>query len=99
MTSILRDKDADGMLAALSVLGDEVIVTSSSSSRALSAEDLAQRAGHFFARVDSAPDPETALVTARERAAADGAVLVTGSLYLLADLASLRPVTPVPWRR
>jgi dihydrofolate synthase/folylpolyglutamate synthase len=99
VTSILRDKDADGMLAALSAIGKELIATSSSSPRALPAEDLAGRARRFFARVDVVPDPRRALATARERAGEDGAVLVTGSLYLLADLASLRPATPVPWRR
>jgi folylpolyglutamate synthase/dihydropteroate synthase len=31
-------------------------------------------------------DPEDALARARELAGPDGAVLVTGSLYLLADL-------------
>jgi dihydrofolate synthase / folylpolyglutamate synthase len=99
VVSILADKDADGMLAALSAVGDEVIVTSSSNPRALSPEDLAERARRFFARVDSVQNPGKALAAARERAGEHGAVLVTGSLYLLADLAPLRPATPVPWRQ
>jgi dihydrofolate synthase / folylpolyglutamate synthase len=99
VVSILADKDADGMLAALSALGDEIIATSASNPRALSAEDIAGRAHRFFARVDAVPDPARALAKARERAGEDGAVLVTGSLYLLADLAPLRPETPVPWRQ
>jgi dihydrofolate synthase / folylpolyglutamate synthase len=98
VASILEDKDADAMLAALSALGDELIATSSSNPRALAARDLADRARRFFARVDAVPDPMKAVSAARERASEDGGVLVTGSLYLLADLAAFRPVTPVPWR-
>jgi dihydrofolate synthase/folylpolyglutamate synthase len=98
VASILEDKDADGMLAALSALGDRIVATSSSNERALLAEDLAARARRFFAEVTVVPDPLQALAKAREFAGDDGAVLLTGSLYLLADLAVLRPVTAVPWR-
>jgi dihydrofolate synthase/folylpolyglutamate synthase len=98
IASILEDKDADGMLAALSALGDRIVATSSSNARALPAEDLATRARRFFDEVAVVPDPLQALAKARELAGDDGAVLVTGSLYLLADLAVLRPVTAVPWR-
>jgi dihydrofolate synthase / folylpolyglutamate synthase len=45
VASILADKDVDGMLAALSVLGNLLVATSSSNERALSAADLARRAG------------------------------------------------------
>jgi dihydrofolate synthase / folylpolyglutamate synthase len=99
LASILEDKDADGMLAALSALGDQIVVTKSSNPRALEAEDLAPRASRFFAEVAAVEDPRRALATARERAGASGAVLVTGSLYLLEDLAAFRPAAPVPWRR
>ncbi len=84
VVSILSDKDVDGMLAALSVLGDRLIATSSSNDRALPAADLAQRALPFFGRVDAIEDPAEALAQAR---ALGEATLVTGSLYLLADLA------------
>ena len=98
VASILRDKDADGMLAALSALGEHIVVTESSNSRTLDTEDLAGRASRFFAEVEAVDDPREALAAARSRAGESGAVLVTGSLYLLADLAALRPATPVPWR-
>jgi dihydrofolate synthase / folylpolyglutamate synthase len=84
VASILADKDVDGMLAALSVLGDRLVATSSSNERALSAADLARRAAPFFAQVEQIQDPAGALAHAR---AAGEPVLVTGSLYLLADLA------------
>jgi dihydrofolate synthase / folylpolyglutamate synthase len=98
VASILADKDADGMLAALSALGERIVVTTSTNRRALAADDLARRAGGFFAQVTVVPDPAQALASAREAAGDEGAVLVTGSLYLLADLAALRPATAVPWR-
>jgi dihydrofolate synthase / folylpolyglutamate synthase len=85
--SILEDKDAEGMLAALHALGDTLVVTTSSSSRALSAAGLAQRAARRFGSVETVVEPMAALARARELAGPEGAVLVTGSLYLLADLA------------
>ena len=84
VASILTDKDVDGMVAALSVLGDRLVATSSSNERALSAADLAQRAAPFFSQVEAIEDPAESLRHAR---AFGEPVLVTGSLYLLADLA------------
>jgi dihydrofolate synthase / folylpolyglutamate synthase len=96
--SILADKDVEEMLAALSVLGERAVVTSSSSPRVLSAEHLTSLANRFFQHVEAVPDPVAALERAREWATEDGAVLVTGSLYLLADLAAaIRPPFSVPW--
>ena len=82
VASILADKDADAMLAALATLGDRLVATRSSSSRALPAEELAERARPYFAQVETVPEPAAALARARRL----GPVLVTGSLYLLADL-------------
>jgi len=84
VASILADKDVEGMLAGLSALGDRFVATRSSSVRALSAADLAERAGRYFAEVEAVDDPAEAVVRARS---GGGPVLVTGSLYLLADLA------------
>jgi dihydrofolate synthase/folylpolyglutamate synthase len=97
VASILRDKDARGMLAALSALGSHLIATSSANTRALPARDLAQLAEPYFPHVEAIEDPAEALARARETAGPDGAVLVTGSLYLLAELASIR-TAPVPWQ-
>jgi dihydrofolate synthase/folylpolyglutamate synthase len=98
VVSILADKDADGILAALSALGDHLVATSSTNERALAAEDLAARAERFFPEIDVVRDPSAAVARARQAAGEDGAVLVTGSLYLLADIVALRPATAVPWR-
>ncbi len=84
VASILADKDVEGMVAALSALGDHFVATTSSSARSLSAADLAERAGRYFADVEAIDDPAAAVARAR---ALGEPVLVTGSLYLLADLA------------
>jgi dihydrofolate synthase / folylpolyglutamate synthase len=84
VASILADKDVDAMLSDLAVLARTLIATQSSSPRALPAAELAARAAPHFSRVETEPDPASALARARE--SADGRILVTGSLYLLADL-------------
>ncbi len=99
VASILEDKEADGMLAALSALGDTFVATASGNPRALPAGQLAARAKAHFAAVRTAPDPEEALRVGRGAAGEGGALLVTGSLYLLADLAPFRPATALPWRQ
>ncbi len=86
VASILADKDADAMLRALTAVGDTLIATRSSNERALPAEELARRAVPHFPSVEAVPDPPAALARARELAGPGGAVLVTGSLYLLTDL-------------
>jgi hypothetical protein len=57
---------------------------------------LAGRAGSFFAEVEAVSDPLEAVERARRAAGEGGAILVAGSLYLLADLAAVRPPF-VPW--
>jgi dihydrofolate synthase/folylpolyglutamate synthase len=84
--SILADKRPEKMLRALSVLGDTLVATASRSGRALAAEELAELASPYFSRVVTESDPTAAVARGRELAGADGALLVTGSLYLLADL-------------
>jgi dihydrofolate synthase/folylpolyglutamate synthase len=99
VASILEDKDADGMLAALSALGDTFVATASGNPRSIPPDDLARRARDFFTDVSEVAEPDRAVSFAREAAGDDEAVLVTGSLYLLADLASFRPATALPWRQ
>lgn len=84
--SILADKDVDAMLAALAAAGSRFVATRSSNARALPAEDLAARAARHFSRVEAVADPARALARAHDLGEP---VLVTGSLYLLADLAAV----------
>jgi dihydrofolate synthase/folylpolyglutamate synthase len=86
VVSVLEDKDAASMLAALLPLGDEVVVTSNANPRAVAARDLAALAGRDTHVED---DPRRAIALARSLAGEDGVVLATGSIYLIADL--LRP--------
>jgi dihydrofolate synthase/folylpolyglutamate synthase len=83
VASILEDKDVDGMLERLARLGERFVATRSSSERALPAAELARRARAFFAVVEAREDPAEALALAH---VLGEPVLVTGSLYLLADL-------------
>jgi len=87
--SILSDKDADAMLKALAPHASTLIATSSSNPRALSAAELAARAEGLFEQIEAVDDPAAALARGRELAARGGSLLLTGSLYLLADLASI----------
>jgi dihydrofolate synthase / folylpolyglutamate synthase len=95
VASILADKDTDAMLASLAEAGSGLVATSSHNARALPVEELARRAEPFFDSVEAVAGPDEALARARELAGDDGAVLVTGSLYLLADL-TVR-LQRVPW--
>lgn len=85
LASILSDKNVDALLAGLGEMAPTLVATQSSHPRALPASDLAARAAPHFGRVETISDPERALARARE--STHGDILVTGSLYLLADLA------------
>jgi dihydrofolate synthase/folylpolyglutamate synthase len=82
--SILDDKDAHAMLDALLPAAENVIFTRTSNPRALPPGTLAHLAG----RPDAVTvgDPRAALERAKDLAGPGGAVLVTGSIYLIADL-------------
>jgi dihydrofolate synthase/folylpolyglutamate synthase len=82
VASVLRDKDVDGILERLARAGRTLIATRSSNSRALDEGELALRAKTYFDVVETVADPAKGVARAREL----GPLLVTGSLYLLADL-------------
>src|SRR5579884_1762371 len=86
VSSILADKKPEQMLRALSVLGDTLVATQSSSGRVVPAAELGALAEPLYENVETLADPVAAVARARQLAGPDGAVLVTGSLYLLADL-------------
>ena len=90
VVSILDDKDAAAMIGGLAAVCDALIFTSSQNPRALpppTLNSLARQLGGPPGEVVA--DPRAALGRARERAGAGGAVIATGSIYLIADL--LRP--------
>jgi len=85
---VLEDKDAAGMLAALLPLCERAWFTAPPSGRALppaALQSLARQLG--FEASSCEPQPARALAAARGWAQErGGAVLVTGSVYLLGDL-------------
>ena len=93
VASILADKDVDDMLTLLSSQAGVFVATASSHPNALEAYELADRAGRSFARVEVEPDPAAAVALAHTLGTP---VLVTGSLYLLADLADADRTGRVP---
>jgi dihydrofolate synthase / folylpolyglutamate synthase len=87
VVSILDDKDAAGMLRALLGKTAGAVFTSSRNPRALSPATLASLAAQLGGPPSEiVPDPHAAVVRAQELAGADGAVIATGSIYLVADL-------------
>jgi dihydrofolate synthase / folylpolyglutamate synthase len=86
VASILAGKDAEAMLRLLSEAGGTFVATESHNARALAAPELARLAAPFFATVEAVAEPVEALERARELAGPDGVILVTGSLYLLAEV-------------
>ena len=87
VTSVLDDKDAAGMLRALLPRCTAAVFTASANPRALPPATLASLAGQLgFGDAHVEREPRAALRRARELAGADGAVVATGSIYLVADL-------------
>jgi dihydrofolate synthase/folylpolyglutamate synthase len=86
--SILRDKRPGMMLEALSVLGSTLVATESRNGRVLPASELAALASAHFEQVETERDPAAVRARALELAGPDGALLVTGSLYLLEELSA-----------
>jgi dihydrofolate synthase/folylpolyglutamate synthase len=84
---VLEDKDAAGMLRELLPAFDHVVFTRPANPRALSPATLASLGSQLGGPPSTlVADPHAAVESARELAGPDGAVLVTGSIYLIADL-------------
>ena len=92
VVGVLEDKDAAAMLSELLPRVDRVVYTRSQNPRSLSPGTL----GSLAEKLDGPPseavsDPRAAVARARELAGPDGAVLATGSIYLIADLVRADP--------
>ncbi|MFN2617554.1 MAG: folylpolyglutamate synthase/dihydrofolate synthase family protein [Thermoleophilaceae bacterium] len=85
--SVLEDKDAAGMLEALLPGLDQAIFTRCANPRALSPATLETLAEKLDGPPSqTVPNPNAAVEKARLLAGKNGAVLATGSIYLVADL-------------
>ena len=83
---VLDDKDAAAMLGVLLPRLDRVVFTRPANPRSLSPATLLSLAEKQGARAETVADPRDALHRARRLAGPDGAVVATGSIYLIADL-------------
>jgi dihydrofolate synthase/folylpolyglutamate synthase len=93
---VLDDKDAAAMLRAILPLADAAVFTRSANPRSLSPATLAALAAQVGGPVaECVADPHAALERARELAGPDGAVIATGSIYLIADLVRPKPTARV----
>jgi dihydrofolate synthase/folylpolyglutamate synthase len=89
---VLEDKDAAAMLAELLPHVDQAVYTRSQNPRSLSPATLASLAEKLGGPPGvTVPDPRAAVAHARSLAGPGGGVLVTGSIYLIADLVRDRP--------
>jgi len=87
VVGVLEDKDAAGMLETLLPQLDHVVFTRPANPRSLSPATLVTLAEKLGGQpVETVAGPRPALARARELAGADGVVLATGSIYLIADL-------------
>jgi dihydrofolate synthase/folylpolyglutamate synthase len=87
VVGVLEDKDAAGMLETLLPHLDRVVFTRPGNPRSLSPATLVTLAEKLGAPpIETVAAPRAALERARELAGPDGAVLATGSIYLIADL-------------
>jgi dihydrofolate synthase/folylpolyglutamate synthase len=92
VVSVLDDKDAAAMLRALLPRCAAAVFTASAHPRALPPATLASLAGQLGGPPSEiVAAPHAALARARELAGPGGAVLATGSIYLVADLVAEGP--------
>jgi dihydrofolate synthase/folylpolyglutamate synthase len=89
VVSILDDKDAAGMLRPLLARCRRAVFCAAPTPRALPPATLASLSAQLGGPpAEVVPEPRAALARARELAGRAGAVLATGSIYLVADLVS-----------
>jgi dihydrofolate synthase / folylpolyglutamate synthase len=88
VVSILDDKDAAAMLRALLPRVARFVCTAAPSPRALSPATLASLVEQLGATAEIVPAPRAAVARAQELAGPEGAVIATGSIYLIAELVS-----------
>jgi len=82
---VLMDKDYRGIVSFLAPLADRIVVTKPHYSRALGTGSLAAEIGAFPGTVDSAETVAEAIGLARQGAAENDLILITGSLYTVGD--------------
>lgn len=82
----VRDKSVDEIAGVLFSQAYKVFFTEPQTSRAISAEMLAEMTSHLTQRYEVIPNPHEALARALSAAAREDVILITGSLYLVGYL-------------
>ena len=96
VVAVLDDKDAAGMLSELLPACDRVVFTRSPHPRSLSPATLLSLCEHLGGPpAETVADPHAAVERARALAGPAGAVLATGSIYLIAELVREEPAERV----
>ncbi|EWT00081.1 dihydrofolate synthase [Intrasporangium oryzae NRRL B-24470] len=100
LVGIVADKDAAAILEVLEPALDHVVVTRSSSPRAMAPERLGQMATELFGEsrvtvVDNLPDALEQAVTLAEEDGMGGGVVATGSVITAGEVRTLLGVTEV----
>ena len=85
VVAAFRDKDTAGVLAPLAPLADRTYAAANGSPRSRAPEDVAALLVAAGAPGETFPTVAAALAAARAAASADDCILVTGSLYTVAD--------------
>jgi dihydrofolate synthase / folylpolyglutamate synthase len=83
--AVSSNKDLDGVVAALAPMADVWYPAQNESIRSFPAEHVAERVAAAGGRVADLGTVEESLAAARDAAAEDDLILVTGSLYTVAD--------------
>jgi len=83
--AVSSNKDVDGVIAALAPMADVWYPAQNESVRSFPAEHVAERIAATDGRVADLGTVEESLAAARDAAATDDLILVTGSLYTVAD--------------
>jgi dihydrofolate synthase / folylpolyglutamate synthase len=85
----MRDKAIGEMTEILFPLAERVVATQPENPRAASPEEIQQAATRTGAEIEAVAEVRAALDRARELAAANSVVVVTGSIYLVGEAMSL----------
>ena len=83
--AVSSNKDLDGVVAALAPIADVWFAARNDNARSFPPEHVAERIATAGGRVADLGSVEEGLVWARDAAAPDDLILVTGSLYTVAD--------------
>lgn len=94
MMGMMEDKDVIKVAAVLAPMAEQAVAARVDNPRAMDTKSLAEIVGKYIP-VQSVDDPVKALGFAKELAGKDGAVLVTGSLYLVGAVKEILGQTAV----